>query len=47
MISEISKKLKKDGIIVFSDILESPNANKDMLKGIYHRLNLDHLATAD
>ena len=47
MILEISKLLKKDGILVFSDILETPNADKEMLGGIYTRLNLQNLATAD
>jgi 2-polyprenyl-3-methyl-5-hydroxy-6-metoxy-1,4-benzoquinol methylase len=47
MINEISKLMKPDAILVFSDILEHQNSDKEMLKTIYHRLNLDHLATAD
>lgn len=46
LVSELAKLLRKDGVLIFTDILEQPNSNKEMLNGIYSRLNLQSLASA-
>ena len=38
--ARISKLLSEDGALVFSDLLEAPDVNRDDLKDVYARLNL-------
>lgn len=41
--SEVARILKKDGCCILSDILESPNADKDKLTAVYKRLDLNSM----
>lgn len=40
LVTEIAKLLKKDGIVVFTDVTKKANADEDKLKSLYKRLNL-------
>ena len=41
--TRLTQILSADGALVFTDILESPTANRDDLKDVYARLSLDNL----
>jgi len=47
LVTEIAKLLKKDGILVFTDILKKANGNEDKLKTLYSRLDLQSMATTE
>mmetsp|Transcript_9840 Transcript_9840/g.14892 ORF Transcript_9840/g.14892 Transcript_9840/m.14892 type:complete len:159 (-) Transcript_9840:41-517(-) len=47
MLEGVCRVLKPGGALVFSDILENPEAPKEVLEHIYARLELDCLGTKD
>mmetsp|Transcript_2552 Transcript_2552/g.4281 ORF Transcript_2552/g.4281 Transcript_2552/m.4281 type:complete len:128 (+) Transcript_2552:348-731(+) len=46
LMTRIAKMLSKGGLLLFTDILEDPQACREMLTGIYNRLHLSSLGTA-
>ena len=46
LMSEFARILSQGGVTVFTDILESTNAPKEVLQPIYERLDLKDLGTA-
>jgi predicted TPR repeat methyltransferase len=47
LVTEISKLLTKDGLLVFSDILKKSDGNEGNLKTLYGRLDLQSMATSE
>jgi len=40
LMQKIARLLRKDGVTVFSDILEAPNVDQAQLRDVYSRLDL-------